>query len=751
MNTTKKIIIGIHIDSRPELLKASICAIHEHTNFSFELALLIDSEEPALNKELSSIARIHKMFVGNGLGRASCFNHLIGSANADIYVFMENGVMPGPACLDKLVDALAADAYHGLAGPSTNRGWNEQALGENFNIAHTAVGTQARKESQRISDIWRTLEPLYSLADFCYAVKKELISEIGAADEIFGAGPCWEMDYNIRAARAGFKGIWVRDAFALRSPISEIRIATERQLIDASKRHYQDNFCARRHDLGAAYNKHCSGDACRNFAQTAKITMHVPLQKRYTSHMPTDIVLPLVSCIMPTRGRPQFVAQSIRYFLRQDYAPTELVIAYETDEDLPERTDETNIKYVRTVPGSSIGAKRNAAVRISTGNIIAQWDDDDWYDCRRLAAQVEPILQNVADITGLKDILFLAIDDDEYWGVSANLFRRLFAEDVCGGTLTFRRSVWDFSGPYAASSMREDAEFLIAAMRDGARLCRVAGHRLFVYVRHGANTWRFEEGHYLNPIEWRRVEMPDFLEFDHSFYQMYSAKSKQALGNHENPLVSCIMPTFNRRNFISRAIANFQRQSYRNKELVIVDDGFDSIADLIPHDPLIRYHRLNSRCSIGAKRNFACRHSSGKIIVHWDDDDWMSPDWLDSQVTTLTRKNADVCGLDKVFFHAPELRRAWKYVYDGKRPWVCGGTLCYTKAFWERNHFPDINIGEDNAFVWSTLEKNLAINNNSELYVATIHGGNTSPKHTDDRRWQVYPVREIEKLLSTPR
>ena len=39
------------------------------------------------------------------------------------------------------------------------------------------------------------------------------------------------------------------------------------------------------------------------------------------------------------------------------------------------------------------------------------------------------------------------------------------------------------------------------------------------------------------------------------------------------PLVSCIMPTYNRREFVPLAIRYFLRQDYANKELIIIDDG----------------------------------------------------------------------------------------------------------------------------------------------------------------------------------
>ena len=54
------------------------------------------------------------------------------------------------------------------------------------------------------------------------------------------------------------------------------------------------------------------------------------------------------------------------------------------------------------------------------------------------------------------------------------------------------------------------------------------------------------------------------------------------LSTHESfPLISCIMPTHNRRSFIPRAIAYFLRQDYPNKGLIIVDDRTDATGELI--------------------------------------------------------------------------------------------------------------------------------------------------------------------------
>src|SRR5262249_6596674 len=98
------------------------------------------------------------------------------------------------------------------------------------------------------------------------------------------------------------------------------------------------------------------------------------------------------------------------------------------------------------------------------------------------------------------------------------------------------------------------------------------------------------------------------------------------------PLVSCVMPTADRRLFVPHAIRYFQSQDYGNKELVIVDDGAESIADLVPEDPCIRYVRLTGQRPLGTKRNECVEACRGELIMHWDDDDWMAPHRITYQV-----------------------------------------------------------------------------------------------------------------------
>jgi len=187
------------------------------------------------------------------------------------------------------------------------------------------------------------------------------------------------------------------------------------------------------------------------------------------------------------------------------------------------------------------------------------------------------------------------------------------------------------------------------------------------------------------------------------------------------------MPTANRPRWVPRAIRYFQRQDYPNRELVILDDGEEDVRDLIPADPRIHYKRLSARRTLGAKQNLCVAESRGDLIIHWDDDDWFASNRITSQVDSLLRSGSEICGLAALLFHDLQNGRTWLYEYPGQF-WLAGGSLLYTKDLWSRHPFPDRQLGADTTFVWSHPSLSAAVCANFEIYVAMIHGSNTSPK-----------------------
>src|SRR5215211_5248281 len=81
----------------------------------------------------------------------------------------------------------------------------------------------------------------------------------------------------------------------------------------------------------------------------------------------------------------------------------------------------------------------------------------------------------------------------------------------------------------------------------------------------------------------------------------------------DHPLISCIMPTANRRHFVAQAVRYFLAQDYPAKELIVFDDGTETAADLMPADPRVIYLRSEQRHPLREKRVLCGQAARGKL------------------------------------------------------------------------------------------------------------------------------------------
>jgi hypothetical protein len=79
----------------------------------------------------------------------------------------------------------------------------------------------------------------------------------------------------------------------------------------------------------------------------------------------------------------------------------------------------------------------------------------------------------------------LQLPAGEFWTTRRELRQRMFASDVIGGTMMFRRSLFAEGLRYPEANLAEDASFLREAMRRGRRLARLDNPGVLVYVCHG--------------------------------------------------------------------------------------------------------------------------------------------------------------------------------------------------------------------------------------------------------------------------
>jgi glycosyltransferase involved in cell wall biosynthesis len=216
----------------------------------------------------------------------------------------------------------------------------------------------------------------------------------------------------------------------------------------------------------------------------------------------------------------------------------------------------------------------------------------------------------------------------------------------------------------------------------------------------------------------------------------------------ERPLVSCVMPTRNRRRFVAQSLWYFLRQDYQPRELIVLDDGEDAVGDLVPEDERIRYVRVEGGLSLGAKRNLGCELARGDVIAHWDDDDWIGAERLTRQVEALLAAGADACGASAVLHYRIDAGQAWLW---SAAPGLIGSTLVYRRSLWREHGFPDVVTGEDNAFVSRLPRERVLTLEDAPYYVATIHGQNTAPKNVAGPGWRHASLEEVSARLGLDR
>lgn len=126
----------------------------------------------------------------------------------------------------------------------------------------------------------------------------------------------------------------------------------------------------------------------------------------------------------------------------------------------------------------------------------------------------------------------------------------------------------------------------------------------------------------------------------------------------ENPLVSCVIPTYKRSDLLNRAVDSVLGQTYSNVEVLVVDDNEKGSAESLTVREIVESYS-DSRVKLvtqpkhinGAEaRNAGVRASVGDFIAFLDDDDYWLPTKLEKQVQALN-DNPDYAGCSCLYSH----------------------------------------------------------------------------------------------------
>ncbi|MBB6269804.1 glycosyltransferase involved in cell wall biosynthesis [Pedobacter cryoconitis] len=110
---------------------------------------------------------------------------------------------------------------------------------------------------------------------------------------------------------------------------------------------------------------------------------------------------------------------------------------------------------------------------------------------------------------------------------------------------------------------------------------------------------------------------------------------------NNNPLVSVIIPTYNRANKLRTAIDSVLRQSYTPIQLIVIDDGSEDETAALMEDYKEAQYIIQQHKGQAAARNNGLKHAEGSIVASLDSDDIWNPDFLERCVHKLEKDKLD--------------------------------------------------------------------------------------------------------------
>ncbi len=186
----------------------------------------------------------------------------------------------------------------------------------------------------------------------------------------------------------------------------------------------------------------------------------------------------------------------------------------------------------------------------------------------------------------------------------------------------------------------------------------------------------------------------------------------RSLSNYGVSVIACTC----RAGFIDNLFANYNRQKYKPKELIIVlnDDSLnlEEWKRKAKKYNNIKVYKCSESYSLGKCLNYAVEKSNYPYIAKFDDDDYYSSEYLSDSIKVFKRNNKiGVIGKATFFVYFEKnkilaLKRVDKENTSGAF-FLTGATLIFKKRIFEKVKFADISLGEDDRFVMDCIKKGI--------------------------------------------
>jgi glycosyltransferase involved in cell wall biosynthesis len=355
---------------------------------------------------------------------------------------------------------------------------------------------------------------------------------------------------------------------------------------------------------------------------------------------------PKISVVMSVYNGALFLGEAIKSILNQTCQDFEFIIINDasTDDTSKVLAEFTDSRIIVLKNDENIGMTKslNIGIRHAKGQFVARMDADDISLPQRFEKQLLFLENNPEyalvgssyfkiDEAGNKVSIIKVLADD------LAIRRELKKQNWFGhGTVMIRRQVLAEMGGY-------DERFKYS--QDYDLWIRVSSRFKMANIEEPLYCWRS------TGLGISNEKMIEQAFYGHAAILDASKKGKFLETGMRDfpPLVSVIIPTYNRPEMLAEAIRSVLNQSYSYYEIIVVNDGGASVEDLISTlngkaNILYITHRDNK--GLAAARNMGIKNANGKYLAYLDDDDIFYPKHIETLVGFLETNDHHVAYTD---------------------------------------------------------------------------------------------------------
>jgi glycosyltransferase involved in cell wall biosynthesis len=397
----------------------------------------------------------------------------------------------------------------------------------------------------------------------------------------------------------------------------------------------------------------------------------------YTVQMNSN---PLISIVVPVFNGENFIRDSLKSILNQEYENFEVLVIDDGSDDpnsileiVNEFKDE-RINFFRQSNGG-VAAALNFAIRKMKGDYFAWLSHDDLFAKNKIKIQVEELVtlndENVILFSG-----YQIIDENGKYQNEVDFKLQLPICDRLGGiergmingcTVLISKKILDEVG-YFDETLRhtQDYDYWLRCLISGKVFKYIPRNLVSTRIHAGQDSRKHKKLAQLeSEILWLRIlefwvsrergttetkikEMLDFREFLQiaGFSLAEQSLNEKLLSYISDIKVSVIIPVANRNHLLRVALGSLRAQLHKNFEVIIVNDSPAEDLDLIAiiNESNLNYKYVKNVKNLGAgeSRNIGIKEASGDFICFLDSDDFFTPDKLSDQLFKMIAEGVDI-------------------------------------------------------------------------------------------------------------